>query len=232
MSYFEQLNELQEERNEIRKREIRLQKQKEKEIALATLEIDNKHLEEQRRINSDYEYNSQSLTNTCNMISIYSSFSPNDIGEIISSLMSRIEGKHFIYQKAVLKEKRRSNNSFTIDIGPVEKPLILIVRFEEKKDSYYKEDIQNLVSQNRALILKDEESITSDIYFYYANRATKELVPTINLKNFDYVQEFIDYIIDYKIKNRLTAITTENLYQLLNEFIIDREDSIKRTRHL
>lgn len=152
------------------------------------------------------------------LLSMLSKFDCEKIGPVIAKLISTIEDKEYIYHKAIYTEKEVISDRCGIDDDYDDYNAFMITLKSNVKNHY--EEIKgksSFISGSVNIILKLNNRFGSnetDVNFY-----DKEGNETINTKAFDYVYEFINFIIKEKLKNKTTKISDEGLYEMLDTFL-------------
>lgn len=151
----------------------------------------------------------------------YSYFDMMSIGKIIASLIQIYEGKNYSYQEAYCYPDSKSY------MGPNFVYSAIIIEEESKCGNYPNNCIEELLSQDKAIVLvKDISPIDYDMNFYRKNEYGR-LIECVKYGKFSYVKEFIDSVIEYRIKNQKRNISFEELEVLKLKFITSRLDKIK-----
>ncbi len=153
------------------------------------------------------------------------SFNANDLGLILEKLVSLTEGTLFVYQntKAVRIKNNILQNIRVHVIGDIEfiKPEYLDI-----------EELKKLEDTGKILILKEEERLekTDDTVQLYDINHMGISKKRFNPK-FSYIDDFLDYVINYRYHNELLFITYDDLEYFLEEFLNSRiKESVKDPR--
>lgn len=132
-------------------------------------------------------------------LSKYYEFGARDFADVICDLLSLYNGESFTYrlESKNLFIKSQNRNYFIFD-----------VRYRGDETSYIKMD-----------------------YFSkgYQNESPKFILDStfVSLFEYKYIKEFIEIVVDYKIKNNKENISLEELKQLEFEFVKERADEIR-----
>ncbi len=160
----------------------------------------------------------------------YSTFDSDILGKVLSQLLTMYEGKQFCYQEA---------NFYTVKITPcvfdrIEENVTYHIRVcvnERKKRSSYNvkgefDDISELVEDGDMLILdKSENWLGKNITIN--KHMGKEISSCINFGKFGYVKDFLNYVIEQRIQNRIEQVNYEYMEDLLRKFTLLRGGTIE-----
>lgn len=152
------------------------------------------------------------------LLSMLSKFDCEKIGPIIAKLISTIEDKEYVYHKAIYTEKEVISDRCGIDDDYDEYDVFMVTLKSNAKDHY--EEIKgksSFISENNNVVLKLNNRFGSkdtNINFY-----DKEGNKTVNIGTFDYVYEFVNFIIKEKLENKTSKISEEGLYELLDIYL-------------
>lgn len=167
---------------------------------------------------TDYLHWQSILNKSASLLSMLSKFDCENIGPVIAKLISTIENKEYVYHKALYTEKEVISDRYGIDDDYDDYDAFLVslkenavAKYEDIKDKTNSRIIPNsiILKLNNRFEFKD-----TNMNFY-----DKEGNKTVNIGTFDYIYEFINYVILEKIKNKSTKICDEGLYELLDRFI-------------
>ena len=181
-------------------------------------------------------------------IDAYSKFNMDDITSVIAGLVSTYEKGNYVVQKTTYTSTVLNYNKpipcFSTDI-------LLIVNNKESLLYYYDYDIEAMENDRNVLVIdkvipakvesiyndknKSLQFIDSDsLKNVNPNRDNNISVDNVAFENFEYVKEFIEYLISYKIANGLRTLSLKIMYELLKCFIDSKEvifetkDSVKK----
>ena len=153
-----------------------------------------------------------------------SEFESKLIGPAIAKLITRISGREFEYKRVISTCPRIYGGNYEI----ISRDELLVVDKEKYKNHYssnYGDPTYTLAKSGEAIILATaaDRIIT---FYKYGTREWKDgrifwfFGFDVELYgNFDYVKEFIDKLIDYRLKNRLEKITEDDINTFMDEFI-------------
>ncbi len=194
-----------------------IQREKEIELEKFEKELDLKY---QDRIKFNQEKIDEILSEELKfykMIEYYSLFNEDDIVKILIDLINVFENKEFVYKIVPIYK----DSSFKIS-----KPVRILINKKYVQKYFLSETITNLVNKGATFILDEYQNING-IFFYEYNLEKNSLIPKINLKNFPYLKEFIDYAISYKIDNKISKISFDMLNMLKFKFISSKTSELK-----
>ena len=181
----------------------------------------------------EYDKYDKQVKNYYNLIEMYSTFEPDVIGKVIAKLISEMENEDYEYkmQNICLTE-------------PV------MTRYgEDDEITYYFTHIISKCGQNHHILPsqsfgnpKDQiKKLLSKSYLlgYESDKVSKEykikfydsdLVKQVDFDDKEYVYDFINYVINYRIHNGIAVIDDDILNRLLNNFLQMKKGStmIKR----
>lgn len=164
-----------------------------------TLEVDN----------SQHDYEFKVINNSTLDIEI--------LGKYIAEIMSLYEGKTYCYQKSTM----------LIPYTDIENVIYLVVDENYKCDFYV--DTEDRYSLNSVKKVPENgivfSTCMSQVNFYRINEDAN-LISTVSFEKFPYVQEFINYIIKYRIDNLGRDLTDEILEDLKLNFVYDNLEDI------
>ncbi len=163
-----------------------------------------------------------------------SRFNINDIGFVLEQLISQIEKESYSYYKAkytgICKFYEEGygydSNAFLYDVYLINK--------SEKQRKAYKEEY---ISEMGPMLFKNDDNLIvlsvrslpdENVYFYdkYANKNMK-----VDVKNYDYVYDFIDYVIEYKIVNRVQCLDRNKLLELLQNYLKNNIYGVSKSKN-
>lgn len=147
-------------------------------------------------------------------LNIYSTFSKDDIGIIIASIISYMEHGEYKYISAIYKKKVQ-NNFYSNDVL-----VNLIVKSNNQRNcyvEYYRNPYLYIFSKNPDIIVMAVNSnldiinfITIDNYKLYLN---------VDFKRFFYLNDFIYSLIEYRFVNDIKNISYQELCNYRDKYI-------------
>lgn len=161
----------------------------------------------------------------CKLVEHYSYFDSKEIGEMIAEVMTTLRGKKYIYQETM---------RYTSEIDGVTKkriPLVIPYRIiiEEMfvHDSYLDDNISldDIVEANIAIVLTSSLPFSErQISFYGADEKENTLIQSVNFEGFPVIEEFIDFLINYKLDNKVETLSLEKMHELKDGFIASKQN--------
>lgn len=165
----------------------------------------------------------------------YSSFDVNILGPVLADLMTKIENEKYSYYTLEYSYKE-DVGIWDHNIVDCKNTAVFIVKESESKDLFNTCYLTNngIPNEYKHCCLSNSINEYKENYIYVYKGYNKiNLVDDICLKiqlsfpylNYQkpYVKEFIDYVINIRIKNKLKEITEEDLTLYLDEFIKNYE---------
>ena len=212
------MNKLSERNDELLKQNKAFEKENKKEL--------EKYEKEIQSINSRYyslvNQNNNEILNNKKTIQKFSTFNLDSIGKIIAKLISTIELEEYKYINC-------THDTYYFESGPYGKDSFKtindcnLVVLKKNKSNYYRDrddshdEISSLCFKKKAYLLYEGRE-----------KVNKTVLPieTINPNRIDYVDEFLNELIDYKIDNEIENISKEQLEILLNKFLYKKSKLI------
>ncbi len=199
--------------------------------------LDSKFETEVERIRKRYNHDKLELSSSIiivdeainsysNAVVDNSSLDVNFIGNHIANLMSRYEGVSYTFQESTYttlkptiwdKVKARVNEHVLIVIQDKEIE-------EEYEKSPFKEfkDLINLEKKQKVLILyRSNYKDNGVINFYSSDFETTEpyIKETVNFNGFDYVKDFVDRVISYRLDNTVLFIPDNAIEEIKGKIL-------------
>lgn len=182
----------------------------------AEVHSDNKvYTEEQERLQQAFYDVLSECSKYLQDIASYSKFDVSII-DILAELISYYEGMQHITDTVTNIKK---DNRFGKEIEYKERLTFITPYYVSKK---YMVD-KGLVLSREKLALEDETQMPKEIIFYYSTG--DGLFSKIDFSRFPYVQDYIDSIIDYKIKYG-KEVSNEALRAMAKQFLDNRMPTI------
>lgn len=168
----------------------------------------------------------------CKKIEFFSTFDAKVIGEILEQLLTIFEGEEYYFEEAEYYTKRIKHCVFDRIEIDVDESVRMIIKAEYKNsDSKYNSRFTNiidLVYNGHAIVLQEEDNKpSSNISFNCLNDRNNGINSDVLYGRFNYVKEFIDCVIDYRINNNIANMNKDDLHELLVQFLAERKDSIE-----
>lgn len=211
-----------------RKRDLLLEGSNLRKAQIEELEGARKIISEKYQILfSEFYHNLDNINseiyNHCKIYEKYSKFNLEDISNILASLMSIYERENFLVRYL----------SYQV-VGALFNDVLLIIK-QKKYDSILSNAqiqeryINSLIKNRFAIKIIDgfsKSKFPTEISFYEADSMGR-INQKVNFRNFAYVQNFIEYVINYRIENGLDEISFDTLEMLKNDFIYCNLEKIK-----
>ena len=184
------------------------------------------------------EYNSDYAVN----VEKHSYFDVNIIKEVIEDLVNLYENEEYscvITNHNTYKYKTGMYGSYLDEVTD----KVLIVTKKENVKSIYsdisKNDncIDNLINKGDTFVVQRSETAFIGNYIYFYSVKGNILTSTVDYQRFTYVKDFIDFVIGYKIFNKMNDedISIEQLKYLLSVYIescnINEKDNYSKKRN-
>lgn len=199
-------------------------------------EIKGRHIRELQKLSRKINASSQKVDSFCKLVEHYSGFDSKKIGEVLAEILSTLKGQEYIYQETLRYTSKVDENGKRV---PLVIPYRIIIEKKLAHDSYLNDNISldDLVNGNMALLLdKGLPFSERQIHFYCANEKEHDLNALIKFKmpsffkdrllivdGYVIVAEFIDFLIEYKITNKIESIPLEKLNELKEGFIKSKQ---------
>lgn len=182
------------------------------------------HIRGLRQSSGEIKQYTKRIDDFCKLVGHYSYFDSKEIGEMIAEVMTALRGKKYIYQETM---------RYTAEIDGVTKkriPLVIPYRIiiEEMfaHDSYLDDNISldAIVEANIAIVLDSSLPFSErQISFYGANEKEHNLIQSVNFEGFPVIEEFIDFLINYKLDNKVETLSLEKMHELKDGFIASKQ---------
>ncbi len=177
----------------------------------------------------------KNISDYCMMVETFSTFDSREIGEVLEYLVTVFEGEKYFFQNALFKTKNIENTVF----DKVEYEIIKTVRIiinRKNKDVQYDYRFNNLnkiLNEGKAIIFnEDENELDPNIKFFQSNSTQSNIISKVSYGRFDYVKEFMEMVIDYRMANKKVDISKSELFKLAGEFLAERKDLIEANYQL
>lgn len=185
----------------------------------------------------DYKYqelrkNNDKINSYCQKIEVYSIFNANEIGNIIANLMITFEGENYVYQDTYYELEKEKTHTLRTEVNRIKSHIKIIVKQGNKSDLYTAHDINSLLKNKKIIILNSTDTQEDEIQFYRANTGNHSIEQCVRFGRFNYVKEFIDELISYKIENKLKSISYEEVEDIKVDFIASRINQIEENYRL
>lgn len=224
MDYNNELKNLRNNKNLVVDEIKYLDKSKTKELKELKKLVEQKYSELKQVSFNDLNTKPREVDNYCKLIEKNSTMG-SEIFDVITELISIFEGEHYILERLNYHKYNSSPASVweTYMIMP-KNVFDNITNPKYIRERYF----HHLKKHGIALIIVEDWSLyylPNDFTFYKTENMGR-LIPQISFKGFPYIKEFIDYIINYRIENKIDDLTEEDMRKLKEEFILLNVDNI------
>lgn len=224
MDYNTKLKNLRSAKNETIENIKILDKNKLEEIEEAKRLIEEKYLTLELKSLDELNKNVDELCNYSKLIEEYSTMY-NGIFDILLELISIYEGEPYVLEKL----NYHKNNSLPSEVWNVFMIMSKSTFQNIKNPRYVKEGYYyHLLKSGLAIkVIEDwsQYDLPDKISFYKTDNMSR-IIPQINFNKFPYVNQFIDYVINYRLENNIKHLSKIVMYKLKDEFILLNFDNI------
>ena len=220
------LNELRNRKSSLLQSIKDLNSSKEQEIKEAIQKIEEKYASLNRKYEDKFETMYIEAYNYCNLIEKYSILNREDISIVLSELISTFEGKTYVPSSLLYHVDGESHAAFWNIFMIIPKDIIEKIKDPRRVQGRY---INHLLKNGLAIKLCDEWSQSkwpNELSFYKTDGMCR-VNQNISFKWFTYVKCFIDFVINYRIANKIDEISFEELEKLKEQFILMNIDTIE-----
>ena len=203
-----------------------LNNSKEQEIKEAIQKIEEKYASLGQKYEDKFDIAYIQTYNYCNLIEKYSILNREDISIVLSELISTFEGKTYVPQSLLYHVDGESPAAFWNIFMIMPKGIIEKIKDPRRVQVRY---INHLLKNGFAIKLCDEWSQSkwpNELSFYKTDGMCR-VNQNISFKWFTYVKCFIDFVINYRIENKIDEISFEDLEKLKEQFILMNIDTIE-----
>lgn len=165
----------------------------------------------------------------------YSTFKNKVLGDVLQDLIIIFEGEKYCYQETNYHTEEIDPLSYNGGYINVTKNIRVIVKESEKKKFYKNklgfDEVKHLVNNGHMLVIEEsKDGLKCDVALrkQFKNR----IYDSISYNGFDYVKEFLDGVIKYRIKNKITDISKEDMNELLRQYILSKREIIESSNML
>lgn len=219
----------------------RLSKDKEEEIAIVTEKIEAKYEVKEKSLKREIESTEKHLKDLEELIIECSSFDSDLLGEILQYLVSAFEKESYIYQKAVHNTTEVYHGWDDRCLAIVKNEVIIIIK-ESKKEEEYSDYNTNIISRliknGDAILLSEKQQPSFEkkekITLYkkpnYYSTFLGIIESTYDCGSFDYIEKFINIIMQYKIENKLKEISKKDLLDFAKDFLLEKQRTVENKK--
>lgn len=168
------------------------------------------------------------------LLTKYSTFSVDLIGNILQQLISIVEADGYLYKQINYISKKRVHSALDFWDEDIQ-ALANIIIITEKYIEYYENSsqteikIDKLIEQGYALLLSQQDkNIKDDKIITLYSLQEGHAICNINFGKFDYAKDFIDNLIQYRFQNKMDEFTEKDMLLFLQNYIIQHKDEIMK----
>ena len=222
---------------EIDNRLNRLYEVKKEEIAIVTKKIEAKYEAEEKSLVREIEFIEKHLKDLEELIIECSSFDSDLLGEILQYLVSAFEKESYICQKAIHNTTEVHHGWDDRCLEKVKNEVIIIVK-ESKKEEEYSDYNTNIISRliknGDAILLSEKQQSSTKITLYKKSNHYSTFLgiieSTYDCGSFDYIEKFINIIMQYKIENKLKEISKKDLLDFAKDFLLEKQRTVENKK--
>lgn len=221
--------------NQLNYQNMEIDQEEKREIEIIKNEIAKKHLKLKEPINKKMEVTRKELKACINQFELFSTFDSKMIGNILEKLVSVFEGEEYSYQETTYKTIKHYDPVFNRVEDEIDKKIKIIIKNDCKSNSYdYKSSpIHQFVADGKAIILSEKEyELDSQLTFYNSNRRRDNVENVIRYGKFNYVKEFMDEVINFRINNNINDQNEIDFKNLSSNFFLKNKDLIQNNHQL
>lgn len=169
--------------------------------------------DEMLRLSNEYSKVLDEMFSYNRILQRYSTFDRKNILRVLSSIASSIEGVSFSY---IIKYSYEDYFHHKFDFS------VLVESNAYDNNKGFITDIGTLEKLRKVLFIDFKESNSSDLCFYELDVRSHKFGSPVNFEKFPYLEEFIDEVVAYRIKNKLEKISIEELESLKRKFLVKK----------
>lgn len=209
----------------------------EKELEIAEEKVRDKYAKKKEPIYNKINETRKEIEDFCMKIQLFSEFDSDIIGKILEQLVTTFEGEEYCYQETIYNTTKVIQCTFDKVEQKICEKVRVIVKLDYKETKYdyrfVNDNIDKLITNGKLILLdKNEERLGKNITFNYMNNRRNNIKSDVKYGRFEYVKEFMDIVIDYRINNNIIDITKEDLQRLLKKFLTDKINQIESNYQL
>lgn len=220
MNFNEILKDLRDEKRVILSEKQYIENKEQEELEQSKKLIQEKYSEDKKILDKSLNENYEKIEEQCKLIEEYSKFYSREIITILDDIIRIYEGERYSFQ----------NTYYHIDPKRsilIEKIAIFVKKDKEKVNGYSYQYFKSLLKHGNVLVLAyDNDFFTNKEIKFYVDDGKHNIKQTIRYGKFQYIKDFIDYVINYRIKNNIEDISFETLNELKLNFIESKVDEI------
>ena len=231
MKYLDNLEKLSQELKKNVDTRKKILKDREKDIENAINQINLKYTDEINHNISEKKEIMNKYSQVRDLIEKYSTFNKKTLGQVLAELTSIYKQEEYISYSATIMYYIMYNNSLPL------KGLMITPTYdkrEEFSDMYIEDHNDRLIAlANYYKTTNYYKSYGETIKIYETDEPALLHTNIVynddinNPKNVIFIKEFIDYVINYRIENKIDYISLEELEKLKDEFISNHQVEIE-----
>lgn len=214
-SYLDEFERVYVEKKELVENQVSLANDLDKEIEL----IKDKYAQMNKNLQDKIDDANNKIDDMAERIARFSWFD-KDFLEILADLMTTFEGRKYVFQKV----KYESNTEIKFADVLVLESVAKEYRRDEKIET-----LGSLVDAGKMIII-DCSSFTrslNEFCFYEFDSKNHTLFLKVKLDKFEYLNEFVDNVIEWKISNYDKTISNDVYEELEVQFLRAKEETIR-----
>ena len=229
MNFQEKLQDLRKEKAIAIKGIETVEENKKEEIREVTKSIEEKYSGKIEKYKEEFTDSVSNIHEYCRLIDKYSAFNRRDISYILADLVSVFEGKKYIVSQMSYHPEKGSP-------AQVQDVLVIIEKsnFEKIKDKNYLEEryLYHLIKNYKIIVLDAKFSLCMPEILKFYKFETGTINQNIRLRGYEYLKEFIDMVINYRLEKNIDEITEDELENLKNQFILSNIEQIENNLYI
>ena len=211
-----------------------ISKEKESKIKEAIEEITAQYKEEINNSTLEVKNTKTKLDEYDSLVTKYSTFNVDLIGNAIAKLITTISGKKFLYKTVVDKYQKRVHGPIDSWDEITKREAKIIVDSNKAQNVYdnsyadgyekYASEIDQLVEDGNAILLSSGNCIPKSIPFLTSKNG--EISFNINFDNYEYIKDFIMELVQYRFQRKIDKISETEIDLCVKRFIKKSEETI------
>ena len=209
-------------------------KEKESKIKQAIEEITAQYKKEINNSTLEVKNTKTKLDKYDSLVTKYSTFNVDLIGNAIAKLITTISGKKFLYKTVVDKYQKRVHGPIDSWDEITKREAKIIVDSNKAQNVYdnsyadgyekYASEIDQLVEDGYAILLSSGNCIPKSIPFLTSKNG--EISFNINFDNYEYIKDFIMELVQYRFQRKIDKISETEIDLCVKRFIKKSEETI------
>ena len=224
--YFQcDLNSLRKIKKEFQQKITNTEEVKKAKIKESTNSIEEKYNLIKENYENKLKETVEEIHNYCKKIEDFSTFNRNDVSYILADLVSIFEGKKYVVSQMSYHPEKSS---------PAQVQDILVIIEEENLEKINATNhiseryLHHLLKYGKIVMLDPKFSLCKPEVLKFYKYETGTINHNINFKNYQYLKDFIDFIINYRLEYNKSEISEEELKVLKNQFMTINKENIEK----